>query len=274
MCLLLVGAIVYSVVTESPAPQIPNMANAGASAGGDPGGATLPAGPAPDISQMSPRERFDRLYNRIMQAAEQGDTAQVQRFTPMALGAYAQLDSFDADARYHAAVIRLQSGDLAGAHALADTILEQFPDNLLGYVVRGTAAGLAGDPGARAQADREFLRRFDREMAAGRRGISGPCTGDRRVQESGGTAERRNGGRERGAVGVIPRSARRTKARAHTDPPFRRSAVPPQGPHAPHDPRRPQPRLRRRVHVLRARRRTSSTPAISATRTSWRTSSR
>src|SRR2546423_1717293 len=58
-------------------------------------GAGVAAGPAPDISQMSPRERFDRLFNRIMQAAQQGDSAQVQRFTPMALGAYAQLDSVD-----------------------------------------------------------------------------------------------------------------------------------------------------------------------------------
>ena len=163
MCVLLVGAIVYNVMTQTPTPRIPDMANVGAS-----GGDTVPAGPAPDISQMSPRERFDRLYNRIMVAAQQGDSAQVQRFTPMALGAYAQLDTFDADARYHAAVVRLQSGDLAGAHALADTILEQSPDNLLGYLVRGTAADIADDPGARAQAEREFLRRFDREMAAGR----------------------------------------------------------------------------------------------------------
>ena len=42
---------------------------------------------------MTPRERFDRLFNRIMQAAERGDSAQVERFTPMALGAYHQLDT-------------------------------------------------------------------------------------------------------------------------------------------------------------------------------------
>ena len=42
--------------------------------------------PAPDISQMTPEERFDRLFNRIMQAAHQGDTVQIQRFLPMALG--------------------------------------------------------------------------------------------------------------------------------------------------------------------------------------------
>jgi len=194
MCLLLVGAIVNSVVTEAPTPQVPDMANAGAALGD----ATLQAGPAPDISQLSPRERFDRLYNRIVQATEQGDAAQAQRFTPMALGAYAQLDSFDADARYHAAVIRLQSGDLAGAHALADTILGQSPDHLLGYLVRGTAAGLADDPGARTQAEREFLRRFDREMAAGR-----PEYRDHApvIAEFKKEAERRNGGTAEGGTG-------------------------------------------------------------------------
>jgi Double zinc ribbon len=161
---LLVGVIVYNVVTQEPAPRIPDMANAGAAAGDT----TARAGGAPDISQLTPRERFDRLFNRIMQAADQGDTAQVRRFTPMALGAYAQLDTIDVDARYHAAVIRLQTGDIAGAHALADTILEQSPDHLFGYIVRGTAATLADDPGARSQAEREFLRRYDREMAAER----------------------------------------------------------------------------------------------------------
>jgi hypothetical protein len=190
MCLLLVGAIVYSVMTQTPEPRIPDMANTGAGTG-DPA-----TGPAPDISQLSPRERFDRLYNRIMQAAERRDTAQVQRFTPMALGAYAQLYTFDADARYHAAVIRLQSGDLASAHALADTILEQAPDNLLGYLVRGTAAGLADDPGAQVQAEREFLRIFDREMAAGR-----PEYRDHApvIESFKKEAERRKGGRAKGA---------------------------------------------------------------------------
>jgi hypothetical protein len=190
MCLLLVGAIVYSVMTQTPEPRIPDMANTGAGTG-DP-----TTGTAPDISQLSPRERFDRLYNRIMQAAERRDTAQVQRFTPKALGAYAQLDTFDADARYHAAVIRLQSGDLASAHALADTILEQAPDNLLGYLVRGTAAGLADDPGAQVQAEREFLRIFDREMAAGR-----PEYRDHApvIESFKKEAERRKGGRAKGA---------------------------------------------------------------------------
>jgi hypothetical protein len=141
------------------------MANPGA------GGAAPPnasAGPAPDISQMTPRERFDRLFNRIMEAAQRGDSAQVLRFTPMALGAYGQLDTVDADARYHAAVLRLQTGDIAGARALADTILRQSPGHLLGYIVLGSAADLAGDSAGAARARRDFAQHYAAESAAGR----------------------------------------------------------------------------------------------------------
>lgn len=135
------------------------MANTGVSSAG---------GRAPDISSMSPRERFDRLFNRIMQAAESGDTAEVVRFTPMALGAYTQLDSIDVDARYHAAVLRLQVGDLAGALSLADTILTRHPGHLFGYLVRGQAAELQADTAAEASAGRDFLAHYDAEMRAGR----------------------------------------------------------------------------------------------------------
>ena len=141
------------------------MANPGA---GGAGTSDVPSGAAPDISQMSPRERFDRLFNRIMEAAQRGDSAQVLRFTPMALGAYTQLDTVDADARYHAAVLRLQTGDLAGARALADTILRESPGHLLGYVVLGSAAELAGDSAAAARARRDFASHYAAESAAGR----------------------------------------------------------------------------------------------------------
>jgi hypothetical protein len=165
MCVLLVGAIAYKVVSDQPAPRIPSMANPGAAASAGPPEA---AGPAPDISRMTPRERFDRLFNRIMQAASDGDTAEVVRFTPMALGAYAQLDSFDTDARYHAAVLQLQAGDASAAAALADTILAEAPGHLFGYVVRGAAAQLRNDAAALARARRDFLARFPAERAAGR----------------------------------------------------------------------------------------------------------
>jgi hypothetical protein len=168
LCVLLVGAIILKVTRGAPGPVAPDMANAGTSTGEASGAAGGSAGAAPDISQMSPRERFDRLFNRIMQAAEQGNSAQVESFTPMALGAYAQLDSVDIDARYHAAVLRIQSGDPAGALALADTIQSESPGHLFGYLIRGTAAEARGDTAARARAARDFLAHYDAEMRANR----------------------------------------------------------------------------------------------------------
>ena len=111
LCVFLLGAIVLKVTRGLSAPAAPDMANPGASgAGAGPGtGGAGASGPAPDISRMTPRERFDRLFNGIMQAADQGDTVQIERFLPMALGAYGQLDSIDIDARYHAAVLHLQA---------------------------------------------------------------------------------------------------------------------------------------------------------------------
>ncbi|HEY3011501.1 MAG TPA: hypothetical protein VGJ36_02050 [Gemmatimonadales bacterium] len=117
---------------------------------------------------MTPRERFDRLFNRVMQAAERGDSSQVEQFTPMALGAYQQLDSRDIDARYHAAVIHMQVGELPQARALADTILAESPGHLFGYVIRGTVARIERDPAAQARAERDFLAHYPAEIAANR----------------------------------------------------------------------------------------------------------
>ena len=123
---------------------------------------------APDISQLSPKERFDRLYNRVMQAAQAGDQATMSRFMPMALGAYEMLDSADADARYHAALLRVHNGDVQGSRALGDSILAAQPGHLLGYVVLGTTARWAKDDAALARAYKEFLAHYDAEMKAGR----------------------------------------------------------------------------------------------------------
>lgn len=151
LCVLLVAGIAYKV--SSATPERADMANAGSSTG-------LP-GAAPDISAMTPRERFDRLFNRIMQAAERGDSAEIEQFTPMALGAYQQLETRDADARYHAAVLHLQVGSLAAAQALADTILVESPGHLFGYVIRGEVAKLRNDSGQRAQAERDFVTHYE-----------------------------------------------------------------------------------------------------------------
>jgi hypothetical protein len=160
LCVLLVGGIAYKVSSAAPEPAAPDMANAGSSTG-------IP-GPAPDISAMTPRERFDRLFNRIMQAAERGDSAEVQRFTPMALGAYGQLDTVDIDGRYHAAVLLMQAGSFPAARALADTILVESPAHLFGYVIRGEIGKLRNDSVLQAQAQRDFLSHYESAMQSKR----------------------------------------------------------------------------------------------------------
>jgi hypothetical protein len=139
------------------------MANPGAA-----GAAGPPAGRAPDISRMSPRERFDRLFNRVVAAAERADTTEVLRFAPMALGAYEQLPTKDADARYHAAVLMLETGQVAEAAAQADTILTASPGHLFGLQVRANVASRRGDLVAARRAREEFVRRYESELASGK----------------------------------------------------------------------------------------------------------
>jgi hypothetical protein len=143
----------------------------------DPAGAA-PAGVAeagnptspPDLGSMSLRERFDRLYNRVMQAAEAGkNSAEVARFSPMAFAAYSQLDSVDADARYHAAVLHLHvASDPGAALRLADSIAQGAPRHLFAILIRGTAARQSGNGTLLARSEREFLEAWESEMRENR----------------------------------------------------------------------------------------------------------
>jgi hypothetical protein len=141
-------------------PEMGNVGNVGAAPG--------LSGRAPDISSMSPEERFERLFERVARASENGDTLTVQQFSPMALGAYAMLDSTNNDLRFHAALIELAVGDFVGALALADTILAQAPGHLFGYLIRGEAADRQNQTAALARSYTEFLAHYDAEMRAGR----------------------------------------------------------------------------------------------------------
>jgi len=125
------------------------------------------AGP-PDLSQMTPRQAFDRLYNRVMTAAEQGDTATVAQFSPMALMAYGNLPEVDADARYHAAMLRLHTGDIAGAKALSDSILAAEPTHLFGFVLGASVARFQGDRAGQTHFYERFLAAWPAENGNGR----------------------------------------------------------------------------------------------------------
>jgi Double zinc ribbon len=156
----LLAAVLVMVARQSP--------GVSPAAGVAPVSASQTGAPAPDISNMTPRERFNRLYNRVMQAAQSGDEATVSRFTPMALAAYAGLDTIDSDARYHAALLKVHTGNVAESRALADTILSADPGHLFGYVVRGTVARFQKDQKELSRAYSGFLKRYEAEMKLNR----------------------------------------------------------------------------------------------------------
>lgn len=125
--------------------------------------ATMPT----DISRLTPAERFDRLYRRVMQGARTGDTM-AARFAPMALAAFEMLDTVDADTRYHAALIKLHLGDAAGAAAFGDSILARDSSHLLGWVARGMALRWQRDTARLPAVYAGFRRYAAAELARGR----------------------------------------------------------------------------------------------------------
>jgi hypothetical protein len=126
--------------------------------------ATQGGGAPPDLSKMTPREAFDRLFTRVMTASENGDTAQANRFTPMAIMAYGNLPEVDADARYDVALIKLHAGDFDGARALSDTIRTQHPKHLFGFVLQAAIGQFEKRPADVTAAYRGFLAVADEEL--------------------------------------------------------------------------------------------------------------
>ncbi|MGA9836194.1 MAG: hypothetical protein WBQ26_02635 [Gemmatimonadaceae bacterium] len=113
-------------------------------------------GAAPDISQMSPDERAQRLNDLIMGAYSRGHMDTVQMFAPMGLGAYQMLDSLTLDQRYNLGRLGEVSGNPALAAAEADTILKLHPNHLLGLVLAAEAAHSEHDDSAQ----RRYLDRL------------------------------------------------------------------------------------------------------------------
>ncbi|MEP6731010.1 MAG: zinc ribbon domain-containing protein [bacterium] len=103
---------------------------------------------APDISTMSPEERANRLFNRVMQYSEQGKVDSARFFAPMAIQAYEMIGVRDAHEQYDIGVISAAVGDVTRARAEADTILAARPTHLLGLVLAAKAAELARDSAA------------------------------------------------------------------------------------------------------------------------------
>ena len=111
---------------------------------------------APDISQMTPEQQAERLYDRIMREFEAGQIENARTFMPMAIAAYERLAPLSLDQRYDLGRIGEVGGDVTLARAQADTILRSRPTHLLGLLLAAKAAR-AEKNGARA---REFDARL------------------------------------------------------------------------------------------------------------------
>ncbi|MHB1326702.1 MAG: hypothetical protein ACYC2K_00740 [Gemmatimonadales bacterium] len=133
----------------------------------DPG---TPAAPQLAAAQggSAERSRFDTLYNRAIRASEEGDLATLTGTGPQALAAYRALPAPDIDARYHAAMLLLATGDPEGAQALADSIAAIEPTHLFPVLVREAVARRRGDAEGAAAELANFLRLYDAEIGAGR----------------------------------------------------------------------------------------------------------
>jgi hypothetical protein len=129
------------------------------------GGASGGAGPAPDISAMSPAERAERLFNRIMVLHERNQPDSVQFFAPMALAAYQMIGALDADQRYHLGRIGEITGVAGLARAQADSILQENPTHLLGLILAGSAARLAGNDAEARGFDQRLIQAQRSELA-------------------------------------------------------------------------------------------------------------
>jgi len=117
---------------------------------------------------MTPSEQADGLFEVVMFALQSGDTAQVGFHAPMALGAYRNLDSMDADAKYHVGLLRGALGDNDGMLAMADSLQADVPGHLLATTLRKAAAEARGDSAAVLDAYRQFLMDYSSEATTGR----------------------------------------------------------------------------------------------------------
>jgi hypothetical protein len=113
---------------------------------------------APPPLTGTPREQADRLFNRIMQERESGDTARARFFLPMAITAYQNAAPLDADGLYHLSVLQTYAGDAASGSSTAEQIIAADPLHLLGLHAAATAALARND---RTAAGRFYQRLLD-----------------------------------------------------------------------------------------------------------------
>ena len=131
----------------------------------------LPTGltsPAVVPGSTTPRGEADALFDRAMTAFESGDSAGAAFSGQMALNAYELIGALDADAHFHVGLLNQITGDYLSIVARADSIEVLVPTHLFAPVLRHRAGRLTGNQELMDQGYRQFLQRYDTEIAAAR----------------------------------------------------------------------------------------------------------
>ena len=155
--ILLVG---MNMVRPGPGP-VPNAA------GGVATGAAAGAAPT-DISQMTPIEAADRLFNRVMTSVSSGDSLAAQQFMPMAIAAYQRARPLTLDGLFHLSMLNRTAGNFEAALDNAVEILEQDGNHLLGLAAAAEASVELGELDEAERYYRKILEIFPSENGSGR----------------------------------------------------------------------------------------------------------
>jgi hypothetical protein len=122
---------------------------------------------APDISAMSPSERADRLFNRVMRLWSDGKTDSAAFFAPMAISAFEAISPMTAHTRYDMGLVALVSGDIGKAASQSELILSERPTHLLGLSLAARVADARGDAAAGRAFRQRMIAAEQSERAAG-----------------------------------------------------------------------------------------------------------
>jgi hypothetical protein len=129
------------------------MGGAALGTGAGAGGA-MPS--AADIAAMSPQEKADRLFNRVMMYASEGKRDSAAIFAPMALQAFDMIAPLDVHGRFDVGLVAMVAGQLGRAKVEADTILRKNPNDLLGLTLAMRVAEESQNSAARG----DFAKRL------------------------------------------------------------------------------------------------------------------
>jgi tetratricopeptide (TPR) repeat protein len=155
-------AVIFMIGLQMVRPGAAAGPTAGASSAAPVGGAPGTGAP-PDISNMTPVEAADRLFDRVMRSISAGDSAAAQQFMPMAIAAYQRARPLTLDGLFHLSMLNRTAMNLEAALDVALEVVERDPNHLLGLAAAAEAAIELGLLDEAETHYRQILAVFDAE---------------------------------------------------------------------------------------------------------------